>query len=161
MRRDWILGGLLLVAAVAGKVWYDYSQRRVGMLEERARVADSTAAALQGRVGRVDTVYHVDTVRFTRRQTVWDTVTRTVAALPDTVRVPVEVVRWVAREADSTIQACRVVVQTCEARVALRDSLLAVRARQVAILEARRPSRLRPWLERAAWVALVGAVARR
>lgn len=157
--RLWALVGGLALVLGAGAA-YTAHQREVGRWQERARVADSTARALAQRVARVDTVYRRDTVRLRQQLTRWDTVTREVAALPDTVLVPVEVVRWVAREADSTVQACRVVVLTCEQRVAVRDSLISAQRQQLRAALAQRPSRLRPWLERAAWVALVAAVAR-
>lgn len=152
---------LLLALSLLGiKLTYDHGQRQVGVVNERLRVTDSTVSVLQKRTKAVDTVYRRDTIRLTRRVQSWDTVTRTVAALPDTVRVPVEVVRWVVREADSTITACRSVVMTCEQRVAARDSLIGTLQARGRILEQQRPSRLRPWLERAAWAGLVVLVAK-
>jgi hypothetical protein len=88
-------------------------------------------------------------------------VTRTVAALPDTVRVPVEVVRWVVAEADSTIAACRSVIQTCEQRVAVRDSLIAALSRRNALIrEQVRRETLKKWGERAVWAGLVVVVSK-
>jgi hypothetical protein len=76
------------------------------------------------------------------------------------VRVPVEVVRWVVAEADSTIAACRSVVQTCEQRVAVRDSLIGTLQARGRILEQQRPSTVKRWLERAAWAGLVIVVSK-
>lgn len=151
---------LLALSLLGTKCAYDHGQRQAGVWQERARVADSTVRALGSRVRVVDTIYRRDTVRLTRRVQTWDTVTRVVAAMPDTVRVPVEVVRWVAAEADSTIRACRAVVETCEQRVAVRDSLNVALTQRLRIEQARRPSRFKQWAERAAWAGLVVLVAR-
>jgi hypothetical protein len=161
MRRE-LLGYLVAALALGGtKCVYDRGQRQAGVLSERLRVADSTARVLARSVQRVDTLYRADTVRLTRRVQSWDTVTRTVAALPDTVRVPVEVVRWVVAEADSTIAACRSVIQTCEQRVAVRDSLIAALSRRNALIrEQVRRETLKKWGERAVWAGLVVVVSK-
>lgn len=158
--RPSLLYALLALSLLGTKCVYDHGQRQAGVWQERARVADSTAKALGRTIRVTDTVYRRDTVRLTRRVQAWDTVTRVVEALPDTVRVPVEVVRWVVAEADSTIQACRSVVQTCEQRVAQRDSLNAILAQRLKIEQARRPAGWKRWAERAAWAGLVVSVAR-
>lgn len=161
MRRE-LLGYLLAALALGGtKCVYDRGQRQAGVLSERLRVSDSTARVLARSVQRVDTIYRADTVRLTRRVQSWDTVSRTVAALPDTVRVPVEVVRWVVAEADSTIRVCRSVVETCEQRVAVRDSLIVALTRQNALTrEQVRRETFKKWGERAAWAGLVVLIAR-
>lgn len=153
---------LLLALSLLGiKLTYDHGQRQVGVVNERLRVTDSTITALRKGVRAVDTVYRRDTIRLTRRIETWDTVTQVVAGLPDTVRVPVETVRWIVAEADSTITACRSVVQTCEQRVAIRDSLNAVLVRQHALTrEQVRRETLKKWGERAIWAGLVMLVGR-
>lgn len=159
--RPSLLYALLALSLLGTKCVYDHGQRQAGVWQERARVADSTAKALGRTIRATDTVYRRDTVRLTRRVQAWDTVTRVVEALPDTVRVPVEVVRWVAAEADSTIQACRSVVQTCEQRVAQRDSLNALLTRQNTLIrEQVRRDVLKKWAERAVWAGLVVLVSR-
>lgn len=158
--RPSLLYALLALSLLGTKCAYDHGQRQAGVWQERARVADSTLKILARNVKAVDTVYRNDTVRLTRRVQTWDTVTRVVAALPDTVRVPVEVVRWVVAEADSTIAACRSVVQTCEQRVAQRDSLNALLSQRLRIEQARRPAGWKRWAERAAWAGLVVLVSR-
>lgn len=158
--RPSLLYALLALSLLGTKCVYDHGQRQAGVWQERARVADSTLKILARNVKAVDTVYRNDTVRLTRRVQTWDTVTRVVAALPDTVRVPVEVVRWVVAEADSTIAACRSVVQTCEQRVAQRDSLNAILSQRLKIEQARRPAGWKRWAERAAWAGLVVLVSR-
>ena len=158
--RPSLLYALLALSLLGTKCVYDHGQRQAGVWQERARVADSTAKALGRTIRVTDTVYRRDTVRLTRRVQAWDTVTRVVEALADTVRVPVEVVRWVVAEADSTIQACRSVVQTCEQRVAQRDSLNALLSQRLRIEQARRPAGWKRWAERAAWAGLVVLVSR-
>jgi len=153
MRRDLIAYLIAVSATIGAQMVYDESLRAQGALREQLRVADSTATALATRAARVDTIYQRDTIRLTRRLTQWDTVTQVVDALPDTVRVPVEVVRWVAAEADSTIRSCRIVVETCEQRVAVRDSLLNVQRRQIDLMAKQRPGLVKRWGSRVSWVA--------
>lgn len=145
MRRE-LLGYLVAALAMGGtKCVYDHGQRQAGVWQERARVAEANSKAMARIIRMTDTVYLRDTVRLTRRVQSWDTVTQVVAALPDTVRVPVETVRWIVAEADSTITACRSVVITCEQRVAQRDSLNALLSQRLTIEQARRPSRFGKW----------------
>lgn len=158
--RPSLLYAMLGLSLLGTKCAYDHGQRQAGVWQERARVADSTLKILARNVKATDTVYRNDTVRLVRRVQVWDTVTRVVAALPDTVRVPVETVRWIVAEADSTITACRSVVQTCEQRVAQRDSLNALLSQRLKIEQARRPAGWKRWAERAAWAGLVVLVSR-
>lgn len=180
IRRE-LLGYLVAALALGGtKCVYDHGQRRAGVLSERLRVADSTSKAQTRAVRSIDSAYRTDTAALgaalaryavarqalSRRLAtpgvsdkvvhISDTVT-----LADTVRVPVEVVRWVVAEADSTIAACRSVVQTCEQRVAVRDSLIGTLRRQHALTrEQVRRDVLRKWGERAIWAGLVVMVAR-
>lgn len=138
---------------LVAKAVYDRGQQEQGALRERLRAADSTARVLAVSARRVDTVYQRDTVRLTRRLTQWDTVTRVVESIPDTVRVPVETVRWITATADSTIRECRIVQQTCEQRVAVRDSLLDVQRRQLELMAKQRPGVVKRWGSRVSWVA--------
>jgi len=157
MRRNDLWGYVVAVLVAAGaKGCYDHGQREQGALRERLRAADSTAKALAVSVRRVDTVYRRDTLRLTRALTRWDTVRAGVDTLTmrDTVAVPVEVVRWVVASADSAVSACRSVVQTCEQRVAVRDSLLDVQRRRLAIMAKQRPGFVRRWGERAALIGV-------
>lgn len=146
--RALIAGAVLaLCAAVAAFAYADGA--RDASARERALAArlDSLAAA----AARTDTVYLRDTVRLTRWRTQWDTVRQDVDRWKhDTI----EVVRFVA-VAESTITACTDALRTCEARVAVRDSALAVW--QVRWdTRAKPPSAVRVWGERlvvfgAAW----------
>jgi hypothetical protein len=155
MTRAAIIGyGLAIAATIGAKVTYDAGQREQGALRERLRVEVAAAKALGRSVQRTDTVYLRDTVRLTRRLTQWDTVTRVVESIPDTVRVPVETVRWITATADSTIRECRIVQQTCEQRVAVRDSLLNVQRRQIEILTKQRSGFVKRWGERAVLIGV-------
>lgn len=159
--RPSLLYFLLGLSLLGTKLAYDHGQRQAGVWQERARVLDSALKVLPRTIKVTDTLYRDRVVRLTKRVQAWDTVTRVVEALPDTVRVPVETVRWIVAEADSTITACRSVVQTCEQRVAQRDSLNALLTRQNTLIreQVRRDVR-KKWLERAAWAGLVVLVSR-
>jgi hypothetical protein len=125
----WVALGVALVT-VGLLVGLGLAASRVvrGGLARLTTVADTLAVAQ----ARVDTVY-VDRVRtLTRTLTRWDTVRVT-----DTVVVNgvVYVPRIVA---DSAIDACRQVVVSCDARVAIRDARLAV-VDSLRVLERQRP----------------------
>lgn len=96
-----------------------------------------------------------------------DTTTPTISELPTAQIIDsspdsavVGALRHFVAEADSTIQACRSVVQACEQRVAARDSLIGTLQVRARILEQQRPSTVKRWLERAAWASLVVLVSR-
>jgi hypothetical protein len=150
-----IAPALLVLTLGVAKCGYDHQVAQRAVLAERLRASDSTVRELTRRAAKVETVYQQQVVRLTRRLVHWDTVRAGVDTLRDTVRVPVEVVRWITATADSTIRECRIVQQTCEQRVAQRDSLLALRDRQVQLLRSNQPSKVTPWLERAGWVAAI------
>lgn len=123
MRTAAIAIGLALLLLV-GKCTYDGRRRAEGreavLLQQRAALADSLTVARSRR----DVQYVRDTV------VRWRTVVRTETLL-DTLRLS-DTVKLTTREsvivfaADSAIQACRSIVSSCEARVAVRDSLLSV-----------------------------------
>lgn len=106
-------------------------------LATRLKTSDSLVVALSQRQRAIDTVYRHDTVRLTQRVAQWRTLTHydtvTMAVPPDTVRL-------IVATADSTIQQCVRVAQTCEQRVALRDSIISTLRAQRPILEDRRGS---------------------
>lgn len=114
--------GVLLAAAFAGILgiaWYS-----AHVLGEVYHAQAAELDSLRHRAARVDSVFVHDTVRLTQWRTRFDTLQDTVLQhLTDTVKV-----REFVRVADSTIAACSAVVLTCEARVAARDSLIAVQA---------------------------------
>lgn len=132
--------GLTLAVAVilTGFVWYIYHLGgQQATLALRLRASDSTIAALSARAATVDTIYKTDTLEFHffvdrwKEVRKWDTVT---------VPVPAETVKVIIRAADAALDACQVVVQTCEQRVALRDSTIAALRAQRPLLEATKPS---------------------
>lgn len=126
------------------------------LLKQRLHASDSTVAALAGRGKGIDTLYRIDTLRMRVAVHHWDTVKAKVDTI--TVPVPVEVVREVVREADRTINACQMVVQTCEQRVANRDSVIAELRKQRPLLLNTKESRLKRWGKDVAKVTLGASV---
>lgn len=137
------LGGFVLL-------WQGYGceQRRHGELREKIRVAEQRAEFLESLSRRVDTVYAVrrDTLRITRRTT--DSI-----LLVDTI-LSVDTVRQIIL---TERQACDVLVETCEQRVAVRDSRIANLDSLLRLERKNRPGLMSklPWLLGG---ALVGAV---
>jgi hypothetical protein len=129
------IGAALLCAGFLAGTWLatDRHSAKMARLMERN-------AVLEARKHIVDTAYSVDTVTLTRTRTRTDSVlvTRTDTLMRvDSVRVLVEAER----------QACDRVIATCELRVAVRDSQIAVL--DSALTEARK----RPRLSRNLYVA--------
>ena len=98
---------VLLIAAVFG---YGYHREQVGKREARI-------AVLVAEKARIDTVYRQDTLTLTRVRRITDSV----LVLDTVIRVD-SVKVLVAAER----QACDAVIQTCEQRVAIRDSMITV-----------------------------------
>lgn len=121
--------------------------------------SDSRLVALRHSVRRVDTLYRRDTIRLREWRTKWDTLT---LGSPPAIGAGLTAApAWTPREvlviatADSTINACLAVAQTCEERVAVRDSLVATyQSRE-------RRSAWRLWAERAGWVGLLALLSTR
>lgn len=154
---------LLLGTVLTAKGCYDRGQREQGRLREQLRIADSTVKTLEQRKARVDVRYRTDTVRLAANTRLWrsaiatlgadvdrlrDSVTRLGQVPPDTVPVPVEVIRWVAQAGDSVVTACTAAVTTCEQRVAVRDSIASALRREIALVQKQRPSTARRWTGR-------------
>lgn len=103
-----------------------------------------------------------------QRETVKVTVTRwrdatarlDTAWLRDTVPVPVEVVREVVQAADTAIRACVLAFQTCEQRVAAKDSIIAAKDRLLRALPRPEP-RWRSWVRQGVAFGLGYAVGKR
>ena len=113
---------LAVAVILAGCMWYIYhlgGERAT--LRMRLHASDSTIAALRAPSVARDTIYRIDTLRYRvavdrwKETARWDTVT---------IQVPAETVKTIIREANTALNACSVVVQTCEQRVATRDSLI-------------------------------------
>jgi acetyl-CoA carboxylase carboxyltransferase component len=98
---------LLLAAVVFG---YGYHREQVGKREARI-------AVLMAQKARVDTVYRRDTLTLTRVRRLTDSV-----LVMDTLVYRDTVKLYIAAER----QACDAVIQTCETRVAIRDSIITV-----------------------------------
>jgi hypothetical protein len=104
----------LVLIAVAYAAGCHYNQDRT--LKSAINVLADRVDSLKGEAGRLDTVYHTDTVQLTRVRTRTDSL-----LLTDTVYTRDTVVRIVERER----QACDAVIATCEQRVAQRDTIIA------------------------------------
>lgn len=134
------LEGLILVVAlvVAGS----WAGRCAGEQDGATKAALEAALAendsLKRVQWRVDTLFVAQRDTFIRWRTRWDTAFVDVERWK---RDTLEVVRYVYL-ADSTIRACRAVVQTCEQRVAVRDRRIA--ALETAVLASLRLNG-RPW----------------
>jgi len=125
-----------LLALLSAVVWWGIAEhdshvRELAIWYQRDSVRTVEIRRLQSHADSLDRAYKVDTVHLTKTQTKYEQLAGRVDSmfLHDTVKVPVEVVRELKRDADSTIQACTVVRLTCEARVAVltaqRDSMAA------------------------------------
>lgn len=145
MKFDWkiqVAAAAILLALSTGAVTaYNHHQREIGRREMViAQLAAEHRAALQ-RADSLEKAFRIDTVRFVRLRTVWDTAYRTLTdtvQLTDTVRVPVTVLVT----ADSTIRACSQALGTCEQRVAAERTARQAADRQVKILLQQMPGPL-------------------
>lgn len=136
-----ILTAALVLGCLVGVLAYGHEQRKRGAAEaEIAKLQDAYDSLSQVSRG-IDTVYRVDTIRFTRWRTRLQTA-RDTLTLTDTV----EVLRFIAA-ADSTIAACSVALLTCEERVGVRDQRIEALERQIDAMP-KPPSTLRVWAER-------------
>ncbi len=110
----------------------------VGLATERAAVVETLAV--------LDTVYRRDTLRLRRLVTRWDTLRETVDRWKhDTITV-----ERVVQVADSTVQACRATVLTCEQRVALQARRAELAEEELGIYRRRLPTRREQLLTHAA-----------
>lgn len=139
MTRAWPLLGLV---AVVGLIYlYGEEQRGAGRRdgERAARMAEMARLTVAARTA--DTVYARDTVRFREWRTRWDTVR---ARDTVSVRLPGDsVVVYVPRAvADSAVSSCETALQSCDVRVALRDTLI---SRLRAEIASRPVVVARPW----------------
>jgi len=117
----------LILALVAAGALYVKDREAQAVARAQYAAKDSVRRvaidSLERRVESIKVAYRRDTVRLRTWLTRWDTVKAGIDTLHDTTTVTVEVVREVVRTADSTVNACRVVVATCEKRAEAADSL--------------------------------------
>jgi hypothetical protein len=142
-----IIPWLLLI----GVAWFggcEYQKNR--QLGADISALERRNAALENDAGRVDTVYDVDTVDLRGWRTRYDTA-RHELSINLTDKVKIEAFALIA---DSTIKACSKALQTCETRVAYRDSIIGVKDSIIA-LEKKRGT---DWKTKLGWL-LVGAAA--
>ena len=119
MKLPWY-APLALAGALALSVYScQRAEREKGATKVLLAQSEAVGDSLRARRAVVDTVYRTQTRTLTRTLATVDTL-RDSLTITDTV----EVVRFIAAQ-DSAIVACQRVVLTCEARVALADSLTA------------------------------------
>lgn len=119
--RLW-LGTMLLAAVLSGVAAHVRATHQEALRQARdeATMASyrTTVEQLRSRLAAAQQAYRRDTVQLTRWLVNWDSVRALAKAQSrvDSVPVPVpfEVVRTVVETADSTIAACRSVIQSCE-----------------------------------------------
>lgn len=122
---------VVLAAMIVGLVWLAMNadkraERKYGAWEAIAKRLQRDSAAKAGEIRRADSVFVVDTIRFTATRTRYERVRDTVRAhTTDTVLVD----RLIAA-ADTAIRACTDALRSCTARVAARDSLIDVLRQQ-------------------------------
>jgi hypothetical protein len=140
MRSRNLAAFLAGVAFVA--VWYVYHLGgQNATLTLRLKASDSTLVALAQRQRAVDTVYQTDTLRLKQYVTKWRGIAQAVddvytkSQKADTSPVPRDTVRLLIATADTAIRACLVTVQTCEQRIAIRDSVIATLRAQRPLLQ--------------------------
>jgi len=146
-----ILAATLLALGATGAYVYHLGGE-AATLTQRLHASDSTIKVLEARKKVVDTLYRRDTVRLRIATTRWDTVKMGVDTI--TVPVPVEVVKTIVATADTALRACSVVVQTCEQRVAQRDSIILVLKSQRPLLLDQKDGWAKRTAKKAGWVLL-------
>ncbi len=138
-----------LVLAGALLLWQrDCSMKAQGALQAEVKAAEQRYAALEERGIVYDTTYVRDTVTLTRWRTQYESV-RTQNEYRDTV--------WVKQfvlTADSTIKSCSVALETCEHRVALRDSMIGNLKQQLGLEKKRRPGLFAQLGQKAIWLGI-------
>lgn len=135
-----------LAALVTFALWDTYQR---GVAAGRGAVAGQQVKVWTETLVVRDSVYVRDTTRLRVFRDRWDTAYVDVERWKhDTIKV-IEYVR----QADSTIKVCTAVLQSCEQRVAARDSVIRGLRDIVKQKEAATPSTVRLWLERGLWLA--------
>lgn len=149
-----VAGPWVLVGAL-GFGWiqtYKHQQREIGRQEERVAVLETQYRSLERTKARVDTLYKTKTVKLSADTVRWRRLVDSLSSLvPDTVKVPVEVIRTVVLTADSALASCAAVILSCESRVAVRDSQLTVLRQQLST--STKPSSSASWSTRLLWAA--------
>ena len=140
-------------AVIVAVLAYAYNAgSEAATLRQRLHASDSLVVALSKRAKATDTLYRRDTVRLRVATQHWDTVKAGVDTV--TLSVPVETVRYIIATADTTIRACSLVVQTCEQRVAQRDSIILTLKSQRPLLTKGADGRMEKVAKKVGWVLL-------
>jgi hypothetical protein len=112
---------------IAFLAWRDrVSEREVGRWKAIGQRLQRDSAEAANRIRRVDSVFTRDTITYTRRRDVYRDRVDSIQ-VTDTVTVREQVI---IAAADTAIRACEAVVTSCQARVAVRDSLIAILGQQ-------------------------------
>lgn len=144
---------MLAFAFMVAVLAYAYNAgKEAATLRQRLHASDSLVVALSKRAKATDTIYRRDTVRLRIATQHWDTVKAGIDTV--TISVPIEVVRTVIATADTTIRACSLVVQTCEQRVAQRDSIILTLKSQRPLLIKSADGRVEKVAKKVGWVLL-------
>ena len=121
---------------------YGSYQRGQGRLEGRLEGVVATEQRLAKVVAKSDTVYLARTDTLRRFLTRWDSVRSTDTLLVPVPGKPESVTVYVPRAtADTAIQLCTRTLNSCDASLRARDSLLVAQRAHIKGLEALKPSR--------------------
>lgn len=168
LKRELIAWLLSIGLAFGALSYYSHTQRELGRLEERAAQFEARSESLAVKTGAIDTLYIRDTLRLRADETAWknkvavletniqrwqDSVQKLGVSTLDTVPVSVEQVNSIIDAGAQALESCRDVVRTCELRVALRDSALAVQQLTIdALKRLPKENNRSRWTERLLWV---------
>lgn len=143
--RYWAVGLAMVLAGVLAIAWHqrDEALRAEGAARERLAAVTAKLHVDSLTAHTRDSVVRVDTVRYVRWATKYDTAVKTLR-ITDTI----EVKRFVS-VADSTIGACRQVVTSLSLSCAAKDSVIQD-LRAIVRLQPRTVSRS-SWREKLAW----------
>jgi hypothetical protein len=138
--RPYLVVASLALALVA--LWaFGRSERAKGAAQAEVRRLTHENSTLRTRAAVARVVFVRDTVRVVKSITRWETVRDSVFAT-DTLRRTDTAFVTLAATADTAIRACRSVVRSCGAALALSDSLLANREALIRAMKRQQPSAL-------------------
>lgn len=156
--KSGLLAGMSAIAlGLSAKSCYDADRRAEGAAEEQIKVVSVQRDSLKTVRDSLANAQRAqkETLRVTliKRIPVHDTVTRW---FPDTVPVPVEIVREVVRVDSVVIAACMLTLTTCERRVSILETDLSLSQQQTAFWKHRaQPSTLLKIRNALPWIVLL------
>lgn len=135
LARFWPLG---LIPVFLGLVYlWTGAIGRNAVLQQQIKAREQVITALVVKSAKADSFYAVDTIKLVRWKTNY-VVSRDTLRLTDTVQVKAFIAT-----ADSTIKQCTQVVESCEHRVAFRDSIIVQKDSLIHDLKKKKPFLLR------------------